>query len=40
VAHSNRHNFGCNIGELGGVFEWPIKVGEILCAIWVNQVFE
>ena len=33
-------HFGCNIDESGGVFEWPTKVGEILCAIWVDQVFE
>ena len=29
---------GCNMGELGGVFKWAIKMGEILVAIFINQV--
>jgi hypothetical protein len=28
----------CNIDELGGVFEWLTKMGEILGAILVNWV--
>jgi hypothetical protein len=38
VAHSNGCNFGYDIGELGGVFQWPTKMGAILDAILVNQV--
>jgi hypothetical protein len=26
------------MGELGGVFKWAIKMGEILVAILINQV--
>jgi len=37
-AHQNGCNFSCNIGELGGVFEWLTKIGEILGAILVNWV--
>jgi hypothetical protein len=36
VAHSNVWDFGCDIGELAGVFKWPTKMGDILGAIWVN----
>jgi len=38
VGHSNGCNFGCDIGELCGVFKWPTTMGEILVAIWVNWV--
>jgi hypothetical protein len=38
VAHSNGWDLGCNISESGGVFKWSTKMGEILGAIWVNQV--
>jgi hypothetical protein len=38
VAHYNGWDFGCNIGESGGVFKWAIKMGGILDAILINQV--
>jgi len=38
VGHSNGCNFGCDIGELCGVFKWPTTMDEILVAIWVNWV--
>jgi hypothetical protein len=38
VAHSNWWNFGCSIGELGGVFKWLTNMGEILHAMLVNRV--
>ena len=37
VAHSKGWDFGCNVGELGGVFKWPTKMSGILSAILVNQ---
>jgi hypothetical protein len=38
VAHSNRCNFGYNSGELEGEFKWATKMGDMLGAIWMNQV--
>jgi hypothetical protein len=38
VAHSSGSHFGCNIGEPGGVFQWPTQVVVILSAILVNWV--
>ena len=38
VDHSNGWDLGCNIGELGGEFKWPIQMGGILGAILVNWV--
>jgi hypothetical protein len=29
--------FGCNIGELNRVFDWPTEMGGILGAMLVNQ---
>ncbi len=37
-AHQNGCNFSCNIGELGGVFEWLTKIGELGRVIqWPTQ---
>jgi hypothetical protein len=36
VGNSNGCNFGCDIGELCGVFKWPTTIGRILAPIWVN----
>jgi hypothetical protein len=38
VAHSNRCDFGCSIGELCVVFKRPTKICVILGAILVNGV--
>ena len=38
VVHSHRWDYGCNMGESGGVFKWLTKMGEMLVVIWVNQV--
>ena len=37
MAHYNGCHSGCDIGQLGGVFKWPTKMGEILGEILVNQ---
>jgi len=36
VTHSNGCDFGCNIGQSGGVFMWPTQMDDILGAILVN----
>jgi len=38
VAHLSGQDFGCNIGELGRIFQWPTQVVDILDAILGNQV--
>jgi hypothetical protein len=34
VAHYHGYNFGSDIDELGGIIEWPTKMGEILVQGW------
>lgn len=38
MVYSNGCDFWCDIGESDGVSMWPIKMGEILGAILMNQV--
>jgi len=39
VAHSSGEDFGCNIGESGGVFKCPTQVVDIFGGILVNLVW-
>jgi hypothetical protein len=36
VAHSHEWEFGCYIGELGGVIMQPTQKGGIFCVIFVK----
>ena len=38
MAHSNKFDFWCNIGQSDGVLQWLTTKGGIFNVIFVNQV--